>query len=89
MFFYLLYDIDRLDTRAVECVPEEETVVGGAPTGGEEVRLPGAPGDGLDGGTVVREHVVGTDAGAFDHLAGGEDTDEIVVAPRGQVSTVW
>lgn len=60
-----------------------DVAVVAASSGGEEVVLPGAPGQGLDGGLVVGLLELG---GV--ELAGVPDGDEVVVAAGGELSTV-
>lgn len=75
--------VDPVDRDASVDVPEVDGPVGGAAARGQQVGLPWAPRQRLDGGGVAGER------GAV--LAAGfvPDVDDVVVGARGQVLAVW
>lgn len=64
-------------------VPEVNVSVIRASSGGQQVELPGAPAEGLDGGTVVGLGELGGAEGS-----GIPDVDQVVIAARRELGTV-
>lgn len=74
--------VDAVDARARVDVREHNRAVGGTAAGGEEVGLPWAPGEGLDGGGVGRDRRAVLGATLV------PDVDNVVVTARGEVLAV-
>jgi hypothetical protein len=75
--------VDAIDAGAGGGVPEVDVAIVGSAAGGEEVGLPWAPADGLDGSLVVGLGELGDGEGA-----GVPDGDEVVIAAGSELGTV-
>lgn len=80
---HLAARVDAVGARARRAVPEVDVPVVAAAARGQQVQLPGAPGERLDGGLVVRLGELGRA-----QAARVPDVDEVVVAARGELRAV-
>jgi len=71
---YLRSSIDGVDACSSGDVPELDASISGTSSSGQEVSLPGAPGESLDGSSVIGEGELG---GRFGHVP---DVDNVVVS---------
>lgn len=75
--------VNAVDAGTGGGVPEVDVAIVGSAAGGEEVGLPWAPADGLDGSLVVGLGELGDGEGA-----GVPDGDEVVVAASSELGTI-
>lgn len=77
--------IDRVDTRAARSVPEAQVSIGGTATSGQQIGLPRAPGESLDGGSVVVEGELGGPACGVVVIP---DTDNVIITARRELGAI-
>ena len=75
--------VDAVDASARSRVPEVDVAIIRTASGSEEVHVPGAPGESLDGRLVVGLGELGNRQGP-----GIPDRDKVVVATRGKLSAI-